>query len=488
MDRRFCALLLAMRRDTFYLSGYSKTVSIVAKLFSNVVLWRLVGKRNNSLNFGGHTMRNVVALVLGGGQGTRLAPLTSIRSKPAVPLAGKYRLIDIPISNCINSDINRIYVLTQFMSVSLHGHIRQSYTFDHFSGGFVELLAAQQTIDKGTDWFEGTADAVRKNLRYISQRGIDYVLILSGDQLYNMDFKEMVKTHQESGADVSIAGIPVGREDARSLGVMRLDDTGKVNGFLEKPQTDAEIDLVRMEPSWIDERGIESQGRDCVASMGIYLFNRDTLMEVLNKTTYTDFGKEVFPAAIRSRHVQLHLFDGYWEDIGTIRSFYECNLSLASANPPFDFSSPDAPVFTHARFLPSTKMAGASVKESLIADGCFISEGAVIENSVIGLRCKIGPNAMIRNSIVMGADYYENEEVKKQNAESGLPPIGIGEGAVIDGAIIDKNCRIGSGVKVVNDQGINDSESTDGPCIIRDGIPVIMKSAVLPDGWKFTSK
>jgi len=263
-----------------------------------------------------------IALVLGGGRGTRLHPLTGIRSKPAVPLAGKYRLIDIPISNCINSDITRIFVLTQFMSASLHQHLRRTYTFDQFTGGFVELMAAQETPDSGRDWYEGTADAVRKNLRYIESipEQPDYVLILSGDQLYRMDFRTMIETHERSKADVTIAAIPVTREAARSLGVMRIDGEGRVVGFLEKPQTDAEIDLVRMDPAWIDAQGVPSQGRDCLASMGIYLFNRETMFDVLRKTTYADFGKEVFPAAIRSRRVQVHLFDGYWEDIGTIRS------------------------------------------------------------------------------------------------------------------------------------------------------------------------
>ncbi|MDP7301499.1 MAG: sugar phosphate nucleotidyltransferase, partial [Pirellulaceae bacterium] len=268
-------------------------------------------------------MRNVIALVLGGGRGTRLSPLTKYRSKPAVPLAGKYRLIDIPLSNCINSGMNRIYVLTQFMSVSLHRHIRQTYRFDAFSGGFVELLAAQQTADTGSDWYQGTADAVRKNLRYIEQDGIEFVMILSGDQLYRMDYCDMLRTHRESGADVTISALPVSREDARSLGVMRIDDSSRVVGFLEKPQTDEEIDLVRIDPTWIDAQGIASGGRECLASMGIYLFNRDFLVDVLTKTTYEDFGKEVFPAAFRARHVQAHLFDDYWEDIGTIKAFYD---------------------------------------------------------------------------------------------------------------------------------------------------------------------
>lgn len=427
-------------------------------------------------------MRNVIALVLGGGQGTRLSPLTKIRSKPAVPLAGKYRLIDIPLSNCLNSAVNRIYVLTQFMSVSLHRHIRQTYRFDTFSGGLVEILAAQQTMDGGTDWYEGTADAVRKTLRYTEQSGVEYVLILSGDQLYRMDFREMLKTHQESGADVTIAGIPVTRDDAHSLGVMRLNDSGQVIGFLEKPQTDQEIDMVRMDPSWIDSRGIESKGRDCVASMGIYLFSRDVLEAVLTKTTYRDFGKEVFPAAIRAKHVQMHLFDGYWEDIGTIRAFYEANLSLCQQNPPFELLVPEAPIYSRARYLPPTLMSSATVNGSLIADGCRIGEGAVIENSIIGLRCIVGEGVTIRNSVIMGADEYETAAELTDDKFEGRPPIGIGAGSVISGAIVDKNCRIGKKVTIVNKNEVDNSGDSEA-CVVRDGIPIVVKNGTVADGF-----
>lgn len=427
-------------------------------------------------------MRNVISLVLGGGRGTRLMPLTQYRSKPAVPLAAKYRLIDIPLSNCINAGLNQVYVLTQFMSVSLHRHIRQTYRFDQFNGGFVELLAAQQTADSGTDWYQGTADAVRKNLRYIQQPGIEYVLILSGDQLYRMDFGEMIRTHREANAHVTIAGMPVSRSQARSLGVMRVDDHGGVVGFLEKPQTDQEIDMVRMDPAWIDARGIASNGRDCLASMGIYLFNRDTLVDLLTKTTYEDFGREVFPAAIRARRVQLHLFDGYWEDIGTIRAFYEANLSTARPDPPFQLASPESPVYSRARFLPPTLLEGAKIERSLIADGCRIAPGAVIENSVIGLRCIVGAGVTIRNSVLMGSDFYERDDELRENDVKGRPPVGIGAGTVIDGAIVDKNCRIGENVRIANGQEVEDSD--DHPeCPIRERIPVVVKDAELPDGW-----
>lgn len=426
-------------------------------------------------------MHRVISLVLGGGRGTRLYPLTGHRSKPAVPLAGKYRLIDIPISNCINSGLNRIFVLTQFMSASLHQHIRRTYTFDQFSGGFVELLAAQETPDSGVHWYEGTADAVRKNLRYIEQipEKVDYVLILSGDQLYRMNFQEMIDTHIRTKAQVTIASMPVTQAAASALGIMRIDETGKVVGFLEKPKTQQELDLVRMDPAWLDANGIESRGRDCIASMGIYLFNRETLIEVLKKTDYRDFGKEVFPAAIRSRHVQIHLFDGYWEDIGTIRSFYEANLSLAGNNPPFSFSVPEAPVYSRARFLPPTRIGNARVSNTMLADGCKIGDGSVIENSLIGLRCVIGENVTIKNTIIMGADYWDSDAPNSANPVR----LGVGDGSYIDGAIVDKNCRIGRNVRIHNSRKVVDSPGEVGPVIVRDGIPVVIKGSTLEDGW-----
>jgi glucose-1-phosphate adenylyltransferase len=426
-------------------------------------------------------MRNVIALILGGGKGTRLYPLTKVRSKPAVPLAGKYRIIDIPISNCLNCGINRIYVLTQFLSASLHFHIGRTYKFDPFGGGFVEILAAQQTNDNA-DWYQGTADAVRQNLVVLEESTAEYVLILSGDQLYRMDYSEMVETHVKSGADVTIAAIPVDRQAARGFGILRLDDEGRVQGFLEKPQTDEEINLVRTEPSWIDARGLKSHGRDCLASMGIYLFNRKTLIDLLTKTDYQDFGKEVFPASIRSRRVQVHLFDGYWEDIGTVKAFFDANLQLTQPDAPFELCSQDAPVFSQPRFLPPTLMAGATVKGSLIADGCRIEAGAVIEDSVIGLRCRIGANAVIRNSVIMGADFFETDEAIAENAKLGIPPVGIGAGAVVETAIVDKNCRIAPGAKVINPQGLVDTPDT-GTAVVRDGIIVVPKETTVPANW-----
>ncbi len=426
-------------------------------------------------------MQRILALVLGGGRGTRLYPLTKYRSKPAVPLAGKYRLIDIPLSNCINSGLNRIYVLTQFNSVSLHRHIRRTYTFDQFSGGFVELLAAQQTNDNA-NWYQGTADAVRQNLRYLESSEFDLVLILSGDQLYRMNFAQMVETHRASGAHVTIAGMPVDRETAKAMGIMRLDEAGRVVGFLEKPQTHQEMDIVKMDPAWIDRRGIPSRGRDLLASMGIYLFDRASLVDLLTKTDYHDFGREIFPAAVRTHKVHVHLFDGYWEDIGTIRSFYDANLALAAANRPFDLADQENPIYTRARFLPPSRIDGATVQNSLVSDGCTIEAGATIENSVVGLRCRIGRNVRIRNSVLMGADFYDTPEEAQACAARGEPPLGIGENSVIEGAIIDKNCRIGRNVRVINDHGV-ETTAENGPAMIADGIVVVQKGVILPDGW-----
>ena len=425
-------------------------------------------------------MRNAVALVLGGGRGSRLSPLTAYRSKPAVPLGGMYRLINIPISNCINSGIQKIFVLTQFMSVSLHAHIRLSYTFDHFSGGFVELLAAQETPSPGTDWYQGTADAVRKNLRYFDQPGIDYVVILSGDQLYRMDYGDLIATHQKSKADVTISCLPVDQQAARGFGIMRMDDTGRVTDFVEKPKTDEQIAAIRTEPAWMEARGVQCKGRDCLASMGIYVFNRKVLQDVLRSNEYADFGKEVFPETIRSRHVQVHMFDGYWEDIGTIRSFYDANLALAQNSPAFRLTTPNAPIYTRARFLPPTKISGATIRNSMISNGCEIGKNAVIENSVIGLRTIIDPGVTIKDSIVMGCDHYQ--------IESGTPPdtqvpMRIGEGCFIQGAIIDKNCKLGKNVRIVNESNRQETNLEHEVCVIRDGIPVIVKGSTLPDGW-----
>ena len=427
---------------------------------------------------------STTALILGGGKGTRLRPLTELRSKPAVPLAGKYRLIDIPISNCLNSDIEQIYLLTQFNSVSLHRHIRETYKFDRFGGGFVEILAAQQAqIDAESDWYQGTADAVRKNLRYVEQHGVEHVFILSGDQLYRMDYRAMLRTHRDSGAAVTIGALPVDREAAKGFGIMTLDDAGRITKFTEKPQTDAEIDAVATDPAWMDARGVQSRGRDCLASMGIYLFDRDVLVDLLKRSDAEDFGGEVIPGAIADVRMQAHLFDGYWEDIGTIRSFYEANLQLAGADPPFEFADVAAPIYTRARYLPSSRIAGASITDSLVSDGCVIGAGTTIDNSVIGLRTRIGENVTIRDSIVMGADFYQRDDHRAHDRSTGRPVVGIGAGSTVAGAIVDKNCRIGERVNLVAPAGgCPDKEYEWGAT--RDGILVLRKNSEFPDGWE----
>ena len=428
------------------------------------------------------SVRNVLALVLGGGRGTRLYPLTRDRSKPAVPLAGKYRIIDVPLSNCINSGVQRIYVMTQFNSVSLHRHIRRTYRFDAFSGGYVEILAAQQT-NEAMAWYQGTADAVRQHIKLLQDSDIKQVLVLSGDQLYRMNYADLLSTHEANNADVTIAGIPVADDVSSSFGIMRFDSAGRVKGFLEKPTTKAELDLVRTDPEWIEQAGIQAAGRSLMASMGIYLFDRDCLLDLLLKTDYQDFGKEVFPAAIRAKHVQLHPFDGYWEDIGTIRSYYQCNIDLASSEPPFELAAPHAPIYSRARFLPPSRVDGARVQGSLISDGCTIGAGTVIENSVVGLRCQIGKDVVVRNSVILGNDYYETPEHLEVDVSNNVPPLGIGDGTVIEKAIIDKNVRIGRQANVINDRGLTELPESQ-QFSIRDGVIVVPKNAVLGDGWR----
>ena len=427
-------------------------------------------------------MRDLLVMILGGGKGTRLFPLTRYRSKPAVPLAGKYRLVDIPISNCINSGLNRIYLLTQFNSVSLHRHIRDSYSFDRFGGGFVEILAAQQTHASGEEWYQGTADAVRKNLRFLEQPGIKHVLILSGDQLYRMDYREFLRTHLTAGASVTVAAIPVVANKTAEFGILRCDDTGRVTDFREKPKGDgAELRRLRTEPSWLSTRGVEATGREYLANMGIYLFDRDLLVHLLQETSFQDFGKEVFPHCLRRNHVQVHLFNDYWEDIGTIRSYYEANLALTGPAPPFRFASAEAPIYTKTRDLPPSEIEGATIRRSLIVNGCVIGEGTMIENSVIGPGCRIGRNVTIRNSIIMGADCYQCESELAADRAADRPPIGIGDGSVIERAIIDKGCRIGKTVRIEAAAG-PPADADIGEVVIRGGIAVLPAGTELPNG------
>ena len=431
-------------------------------------------------------MQKMVCVILGGGKGTRLFPLTEYRSKPAVPLGGKFRLIDIPISNSINSGINQIYLLTQFNSVSLHRHIRQTYNFDLFHNGFVEILAAQQTLG-GSDWYQGTADAVRKQLRFLKEYGIKYVLILSGDQLFRMNFKELVATHVNANADVTISTVPVHAAAAREFGIMQLDATGKVTGFVEKPSSDASLAKVRTPAAWIDRMGIESNGREYLASMGIYLWNRDLLGDLLESTDHQDFGKDIFPMAISRHHVQTHLFDGYWEDIGTIKAFFDANLALTDTNPPFQFADRRAPIFTRPRFLPSTHMRSCTVRDSLIADGCFIGSSTIIEKSVVGMRTHIGKNVTMKNAVVMGADFYPTTDDQLFSVGDVTPVWGIGDGAFIDGALLDKNVCIGRNARIVASEAPG-PECDCGEVVVRDGIVVVRKNARIPDGWRFPAK
>lgn len=425
-------------------------------------------------------MPRVISLILGGGRGTRLYPLTKSRSKPAVPIAGKYRLIDIPVSNCIHSGLHRIFVVTQFNSVSLHRHIYNTYKFDPFEGGFVEILAAQQTM-QNESWYQGTADAVRRNIPYFTDREYDLVLILSGDQLYRMDFQEMIKTHVESKAAVTIAALPVQESEARSCGIMRIQADGRVIDFEEKPKTQEKLNRVRTDPNWLDKLGLKAQGRPYLASMGIYVFNTKTLVDLLATSTSADFGHELLPQTINQQRVQAHLFDGYWEDIGTVGAFHQANIDLTLDHPPFDFTHGEQPIFTRPRYLPSSRILGATVRNSLICDGCVIGRGSVIENSVIGVRSVIGDNVTIRDSYLMGADWYEQPDDVRRNQGEGIVNLGVGAGSVIERAIVDKNSRIGRNVKVLNETGIVDSEEC-ATHVVRDGVVVVPRNTMLREG------
>jgi len=425
-------------------------------------------------------MKEVLSLILGGGRGTRLYPLTALRSKPAVPVAGKYRLIDIPISNCINSGMNRIYVLTQFLSVSLHRHIANTYKFDPFSRGFVEVLAAQQT-NETADWYQGTADAVRQQIRYILEDACQYVLILSGDQLYRMDFQHMLETHKRTNADVTIAVLPVPKEQVPGFGIVQLDKTGRVVGFVEKPKTEEAIEAVRTPASWISQFGIEAGQREFLASMGIYIFTRKALLEMLNTPPLaTDFGKEVFPRSIPTHHVQAHLFDGYWEDLGTVKAYHEANLALCSDHPPFDFHSPEGVIYTRMRFLPASRLSGARLKNCLVSDGCVIEAGADLERCVVGVRSRIAKNVTVRDTVILGADRFETEADRATNRALNRPDLLIGEGTYVENAILDKECRIGRNVRIINKRRLLNDEGSN--YVIRDGIVTIPRGAIIPDG------
>ncbi len=408
---------------------------------------------------------NIVGLILGGGVGSRLQPLTRERSKPAVPIAGKYRLVDIPISNCINSGIRNIFLLTQYNSVSLHQHIGNTYRFDQFSGGHVRILAAEQTADSA-GWFQGTADAVRRSMRYFNDDHPDIVVILSGDQLYRMDLHNMIEAHLKNGADLTISTKPLGRSDAGDLGIMQVDESGKIVRFAEKPGDTPLLDELRA-PIYDDERYL--------ASMGIYIFNMNVLRELLCHSEETDFGRDIIPGAINSHKVYSYIFDDYWEDIGTIRSFWAANLALTDALPSFSFYELDSPIYTRMRYLPPSKINQCDLSRCLLSDGCIIS-GKRIDRAVIGLRALVGEGTEISESIVMGADYYEHGIV---HDPSGIP-LGIGKNCIIKKTIVDKNARIGDGV-IISPEGKPADAQTD-LYWIREGIMVIPKNTVIPAG------
>lgn len=420
----------------------------------------------------------VLSVIMGGGAGTRLFPLTKERAKPAVPLAGKYRLVDIPISNCINSDLRRIYLLTQFNSASLHRHITQAYKFDHFSEAFVELLAAEQTFSD-TSWYQGTADAVRKNMVHFLNHDFDYVLVLSGDQLYRMDYRTMIAQHIETGADVTLATIPVERREAEALGIMHMDANSRITRFVEKPKDPALQDTLMIPREMYPSLGIapETDGR-LLASMGIYVFNRAVLTDLLDNS-YADFGKHIIPAAIETHNVHSYVFQGYWEDIGTIRAFFEASLELTAELPRFNFFDMTSPIYSRPRFLPASKVNGAQIDHAIISDGCIITH-AVVHQSIIGIRSTIAPGSHLSRTIVMGSDNYESAESIAENAAAGRPPLGIGPDTRIENAIIDKNARIGANV-VISPSG--KPENVDHPMYyIRDGVVIIPKNGVVPDG------
>jgi glucose-1-phosphate adenylyltransferase len=427
----------------------------------------------------GITRTNVVAVIMGGGQGARLFPLTKERAKPAVPIGGKYRLVDIPISNCINSDIRQIYVLTQFNSASLNRHIHQSFTFDRFSRGFVEILAAQQTLGGGS-WYQGTADAVRQNLRYFLAEGYDYVVILSGDQLYRLDFRQVLRQHVETYADITIAVIPVKRAEARSLGILQVNEEKRIVRFVEKPQEDRLLDELKLQDPLLSHLRITSSEDHLLASMGIYVFSRDVLAKVLDNDK-ADFGKHIIPDSIQRYRVFGYIFQGYWEDVGTIRSFFEANLALCSSKPSFNLFDRDAPVYTHARFLPASKVIDSTIRNALIADGCVILRSK-IENSIVGVRSFIGNDCELRDTIIMGCDFYETTHQALEHEAMGIPHMSMGRGTKIQRAIIDKNAHIGDEVTITDKTGAADF---DGPnYYIRDGIVIIPKNAVIPSGMK----
>lgn len=425
-------------------------------------------------------MNNVLALILGGGRGERLYPLTKYRAKPALPLAGKYRLIDIPLSNCINSGIMKCYVLTQFNSASLNRHIAETYRFSPFMKGFVDVLAAQQT-PTSPDWFEGTADAVRKTLWVMEPWGADQYLILSGDHLYRMDYRAFIRHHVATNADVTLSVVPVSPSRASSFGLLKIDDTGRIIDFKEKPQADA-LESMKVDTQRLGLNAVNADAMPFIGSMGIYVFKRDVMLNLLSRyPEHTDFGRDVIPAAINSANVQAYLFKGYWEDIGTVESFYSANIGLVrQPQPSFSFFDLEFPIYTHARFLPPSKILSTKIEESMICDGTIIKSSEVTK-SIIGIRSRIEQKTVIDHTLVMGADRYQSDEERGADLKVGLVPVGIGTNTVIRKAIIDKNARIGKNVQITNAGNIQRAEHEDKGYWIRNGIVVVVKDAIIPD-------
>jgi glucose-1-phosphate adenylyltransferase len=427
--------------------------------------------------FGRDVMERVGAIVLGGGQGTRLYPLTALRAKPAVPILGRYRLVDIPLSQCIHSGIKRMVVLTQFQSASLHRHIHNSYQFDNFSKGYVDILAAEQTIDSG-DWYQGTADAVRKQLRHIRDLRADYYLILSGDQLYNMDYRDLMRMHLEKRADLTVATLPVARSAARAFGILKVAGDGRIADFIEKPQKEEDIDAFTTPEATFKKYGLQSKDKPLLASMGVYLFNRDVLEDILeNQKDWIDFGKHIIPLSLKVRRAFAYVFSGFWEDIGTVRSYYEVHMQMVGQNPPLELFTPQNLIYTHPRYLPGTILRDASIKDAIICEGCRI-EKAAISNSIVGIRSVIRSGVVIERTIVMGADYFEGS----MEDTGGDIPIGIGENTHISNAIVDKNARIGKNVVLRGSRDLEDRDN-DG-WAVRDGIVIVLKNASIPDGTR----
>ncbi|MCC5597789.1 glucose-1-phosphate adenylyltransferase [Nostoc favosum] len=426
-------------------------------------------------------MKKVLSIILGGGAGTRLYPLTKLRAKPAVPVAGKYRLIDIPVSNCINSEIFKIYVLTQFNSASLNRHIARTYNFTGFNEGFVEVLAAQQTPEN-PNWFQGTADAVRQYLWLMEEWDVEEYLILSGDHLYRMDYREFIQRHRETGADITLSVIPIDERRASDFGLMKIDDSGRVIDFSEKPKGEALIQM-RVDTSVLGLTNELAQQQPYIASMGIYVFKKEVLFKLLREgIERTDFGKEIIPDASKDYNVQAYLFDDYWEDIGTIEAFYHANLALTQQpQPPFSFYDEKAPIYTRARYLPPTKLLDCHITESIIGEGCIL-KNCRIQHSVLGVRSRIESGCLIEESLLMGADFYQASVERQSNVEQGDIPVGIGADSIIRGAIIDKNASIGHDVKIINKDNVQEADRESQGFYIRSGIVVVLKNAVIPDG------